>query len=121
MFWDINSETRYLVLPMRPAGTEGWPEDDFAELVTRDSMIGTGICLLPPAGYRHMNGIHDMGGMHGMGPLTIEESEPPFQEDWERATFGLVILQERLRGCCTRDRSATSTKCGSTARATNCG
>lgn len=40
--WDSTAETRYLVLPMRPAGTEGWSEQQLAELVTRDSMIGTG-------------------------------------------------------------------------------
>jgi len=41
--WDSTSEVRYLVLPMRPAGTEGWSEDKLAELVTRNSMIGTGL------------------------------------------------------------------------------
>ncbi|HTS41636.1 MAG TPA: nitrile hydratase subunit alpha [Xanthobacteraceae bacterium] len=41
--WDSTAETRFLVLPMRPAGTEGWSEDKLAELVTRDSMIGTGM------------------------------------------------------------------------------
>lgn len=40
--WDTNAELRYLVLPERPAGTEGWSEDQLIELVTRDSMIGTG-------------------------------------------------------------------------------
>lgn len=45
--WDSNNEIRYLVLPMRPAGTEGWSEDQLAQLVTRDAMIGTGICLSP--------------------------------------------------------------------------
>jgi nitrile hydratase subunit alpha len=37
---DSTADMRYLVLPMRPAGTEGWSEDKLAELVTRDSMIG---------------------------------------------------------------------------------
>jgi nitrile hydratase len=41
--WDSTAETRFLVLPMRPAGTGGWSEDRLAELVTRDSMIGTGL------------------------------------------------------------------------------
>jgi len=45
--WDSTSEVRYLVLPMRPAGTEGWSVDQLAELVTRDSMIGTGLPKLP--------------------------------------------------------------------------
>ncbi|HBF29048.1 nitrile hydratase subunit alpha [Rhizobium sp.] len=40
--WDSSAEIRYLVLPERPAGTEGWSEEQLVELVTRDSMIGTG-------------------------------------------------------------------------------
>lgn len=40
--WDSTAETRFIVLPMRPAETEGWSEDRLAALVTRDSMIGTG-------------------------------------------------------------------------------
>jgi nitrile hydratase subunit alpha len=45
--WDSTAEMRYLVLPMRPAGTEGWTQEQLATLVTRDSMIGTGLPLLP--------------------------------------------------------------------------
>src|SRR6201991_2666705 len=41
--WDSTAEIRYLVLPMRPSGTEGWSEAHLAELVTRDCMIGTGL------------------------------------------------------------------------------
>jgi nitrile hydratase subunit alpha len=41
--WDSTAETRYMVLPMRPAGTEGWDEARLASLVTRDAMIGTGL------------------------------------------------------------------------------
>ena len=41
--WDSTAETRYLVVPLRPAGTEGWSEEKLATLVTRDSMIGTGL------------------------------------------------------------------------------
>jgi nitrile hydratase subunit alpha len=40
--WDSSSEMRYWVLPQRPAGTEGWTEDQLVDLVTRDSMIGVG-------------------------------------------------------------------------------
>ena len=45
--WDSTAETRFLVLPMRPAGTEEWSEAQLADLVTRDSMIGTGLALAP--------------------------------------------------------------------------
>jgi nitrile hydratase len=43
--WDSTSEMRYLVVPMRPAGTDDWTADRLAALVTRDSMIGTGLAL----------------------------------------------------------------------------
>ena len=45
--WDSTAEVRYLVLPQRPPGTEGWSEEQLAELVTRDSMIGTGFAMSP--------------------------------------------------------------------------
>jgi len=48
--WDSTAEVRYLVLPQRPAGTEGWTEAALAELVTRDSMIGTGLPRSPGVG-----------------------------------------------------------------------
>ncbi len=38
--WDSSAEVRYLVLPERPAGTEGLSEDELAAIVTRDAMIG---------------------------------------------------------------------------------
>jgi nitrile hydratase len=41
--WDSSSEMRYFVIPERPAGAENLSEDELAELVTRDSMIGTGL------------------------------------------------------------------------------
>ena len=47
--WDSTAEIRYLVIPMRPAGTDGWSEAQLARLVTRDSMIGTGLALWPDA------------------------------------------------------------------------
>jgi nitrile hydratase subunit alpha len=47
--WDSTAEVRYLVVPQRPAGTDGWPAEKLAALVTRDSMIGTGLALDPAA------------------------------------------------------------------------
>jgi nitrile hydratase len=40
--WDSSAEIRYLVMPERPAGTQGWSEEQLAPLVTRDAMIGVG-------------------------------------------------------------------------------
>ncbi|MBC7150234.1 MAG: nitrile hydratase subunit alpha [Rhizobium sp.] len=47
--WDSTAELRYLVVPERPAGTDGLDETALADLVTRDSMIGTGLALAPGA------------------------------------------------------------------------
>jgi nitrile hydratase len=44
--WDSTAELRYLVLPERPAGTEGWSEEQLATLVTRDAMVG--VAKVPP-------------------------------------------------------------------------
>ena len=47
---DSTADMRYIVVPARPAGTEGWTRDALAKLVTRDSMIGTGVARSPSAG-----------------------------------------------------------------------
>jgi nitrile hydratase alpha subunit len=46
---DSNADMRYLVMPMRPAGTDGWSEDQLAKLVTRDAMIGVTVPRVPLA------------------------------------------------------------------------
>jgi len=48
--WDSTAEVRYLVVPQRPAGTDGLGEQELAALVTRDSMIGTGLARAPARG-----------------------------------------------------------------------
>jgi nitrile hydratase subunit alpha len=45
--WDSTSENRFMVLPMRPADTEGWSQERLEKLVTRDCMIGTGLPRKP--------------------------------------------------------------------------
>lgn len=45
--WDSTAEVRYLVIPRRPAGTDDWSEERLATLVTRDSMVGTGLPRTP--------------------------------------------------------------------------
>jgi nitrile hydratase subunit alpha len=45
--WDSTAEVRYMVVPVRPAGTAGWTEEQLVKLVTRDSMIGTGVPTSP--------------------------------------------------------------------------
>ncbi len=48
--FDTTAETRYVVLPLRPEGTEDLTEDELAALVTRESMIGVAIVPAPPDG-----------------------------------------------------------------------
>jgi len=48
--WDSTAELRYLVVPMRPKGTEGWSEEQLADLVSRDAMIGTALAKEPAEG-----------------------------------------------------------------------
>jgi nitrile hydratase len=45
--WETSAETRYMVIPLRPAGTEGWSEEQLASLVTREALIGTAMALAP--------------------------------------------------------------------------
>ena len=45
--WDSTAETRFIVVPQRPPGTEGWSEERLAALITRDSMVGTGLAKAP--------------------------------------------------------------------------
>ena len=48
--WDSTAEVRYLVLPQRPPGTEGMTEEELADLVSRDAMIGVAVVPPPPGG-----------------------------------------------------------------------
>jgi nitrile hydratase len=50
--WDTTAETRYMVLPFRPAGTEGWTEQELASLVTKDVLIGIARPDVPVNGSR---------------------------------------------------------------------
>ncbi len=45
--WDSTAEIRYLVIPQRPTGTDGWSEEQLADLVSRDAMIGTALAKAP--------------------------------------------------------------------------
>lgn len=48
--WDTTAETRFLVLPLRPPGTDGWSEDQLAAIVTREAMFGVALVEAPAAG-----------------------------------------------------------------------
>ena len=88
--WDSTAELRYLVLPERPAGTEG---------LTRRCVGRAGHARLDDwrsqgrstAGRRRgMNGVHDMGGMQDMGPIREEKNEPVFHHPWEGRVFAIT-------------------------------
>jgi nitrile hydratase len=63
-------------------------EGELAALVTRDAMIG--VAKVTPPGRGGMNGIHDMGGMHGFGPVEPEANEPVFHQRWEARTHAIA-------------------------------
>jgi hypothetical protein len=73
---------------MRPHGTHDIRRDELEALVTRDTMIGTGVVKVRQA---VTNGIHDLGGMHGFGQVVAEPNEPVFHADWERRVFELTL------------------------------
>ncbi|AYF88832.1 nitrile hydratase subunit alpha [Pseudomonas sp. JS3066] len=54
--WDTTAETRYMVLPFRPEGTEGWTEQELASLVTKDVLIGIARPEVPVNGSRTSQG-----------------------------------------------------------------
>ena len=56
-----------------------------------------------------MNSIHDLGGMHGMGPVIIRPNEPVFAEDWERRVFGTTLLLV-ISGLCSIDECRHATE-----------
>jgi nitrile hydratase len=77
--WDSTAEIRYLVLPERPAGTEEWSEERLAALVTRDSMIGTGL-VQAPSGVRPLaSAVIDSlnRGGEGSDPVSGGEGSDP--------------------------------------------
>ena len=57
-----------------------------------------------------MNGVHDMGGMHGMGPVQYEKDEPVFHERWEATAFTRSIARWRLGQMESRYGPATSSR-----------
>ena len=73
---------------MRPAGSEGLDEAALAELVTRDSMIGTGLPLAPVTRHERAAGL---GGQAGFGPVSPEPDEPVFHAAWERRALALSL------------------------------
>ncbi len=64
-------------------------EDALTELVSRNSMIGTDRNLVKVRS-RGMDGIHDLGGKQGYGPIEVDDDETPFHHDWEAREWGMA-------------------------------
>ena len=100
--WDSSAEVRYLVVPERPAGTEGLAEEELARLVTRDAMIG----VAPGAGARCLT----------RSPTTSRRPTSPPRNNgeiclaapWERRAFGLTIGVVPRRSAATGRPSANA-------------
>ena len=86
--WDSTAETRFLVLPMRPEGTDGWSEA--AARRTRHARLHDRHGISENAGSAIVNGVHDMGGMDGFGKVEPEPNEPMFHTEWEARVLAMV-------------------------------
>ena len=90
--WDSSSEIRYMVLPKRPDGTEGYGEEKLADLVTRDAMIGVerldarGTDATGPAAD---GGVTDPSG--AFADLLGFDAEPTFTTPWQARAFGVTV------------------------------
>src|SRR5262249_4482087 len=84
--WNSSAETRYLVLPERPPGTEQMSEDELAEVVSRDTMIGVARVQLdkPATSTLSQRQIADMAGT---AALPRQSGELVFHDPWEGGVF----------------------------------
>jgi hypothetical protein len=98
------------LLPERPAGTDGWTEEQLATLVTRDAMIGTG---LPKPRLAAMNSIHDMGGA-GLRPC-LPVDEPKFHIRGSGVHSLVLAMGGTVRGTSTT-RAARKPAAGAVSR-----
>ena len=84
--WDSSSDLRYIVLPQRPDGTDELAEDELAALVTRESMIGTGLVQAPAS----MSGGVDPA-IAQMENLPRRNGELVFEAPWQARAFGIAV------------------------------
>ena len=91
--WDSSSELRYMVLPRRPDGTENYGEDDLADLVTRDAMIGIerldASTAADGAGATADAGVADPESP--FADLLGLDAEPTFATPWQARAFGVTV------------------------------
>jgi nitrile hydratase len=88
--WNSSAETRYMVLPERPVGTEQMTEEELAALVNRDAMIGVARVSLekrPPSTLPHRH----VADMTGEAALPRQSGELVFQDPWEGEAFAVAV------------------------------
>ena len=96
--WDSTAEIRYLVLPERPEGSDrtGRRMHSPTGLARFDDRRGARTGPAPAQRRHRMNGVHDMGGMHGFGPVGPERDEPVFHHAWEGRVFAMRLAASML-------------------------
>ena len=87
--WDSTSERRYLVLPERPKGRRGLGRGGARQARHAQFDDRRGARSLAQAGERLMDGVHDLGGREGFGPIVDKADDKPFHADWEMRAFGM--------------------------------
>ena len=109
--WDRSAELRYLVLPGAP-GTEGLSEEELAELVTRDAMIGVAGKVLG-AGLGRKDGvamdavpIREIADMDGAAALPRRNGELVFDAAWQARVFGMTVAMSHEARFAWRDFQA---------------
>ena len=90
LVWNSSAETRYLVLPERPPGTEQMTEEELAALVTRDAMIGVARVQLDKRAPSTLSQRH-IADMEGETALPRKSGELIFQNPWEGGVFALTV------------------------------
>ena len=90
LVWNSSAETRYMVLPERPSGTEQMSEEELATLVTRDAMIGVArVSLNKKAAASPPN--RPIAAMEGVAALPRKSGELVFQDPWEGIVFAMAV------------------------------
>ncbi len=89
--WNSSAQTRYMVLPERPAGTEQMSEEDLAALVTRDAMIGVArVQPNRPSPQANLLSQRHIADMEGETALPRQSGELVFQDPWEGEAFAMA-------------------------------
>lgn len=91
LVWNSSAETRYLVLPERPHGTEQMTEEELAALVTRDAMIGVARVQLDTQRAPSTLSQRHIADMEGEAALPRQSGELVFQDPWEGCVFAMTV------------------------------